>query len=62
MSSRAVTHTHTRPRVLVSISGGRTSALMAYLIKKRYEATHELLFVFANTSREKEEVLRQFES
>ena len=54
LKEKEVIHKH---RVLVSISGGRTSALMAYLIKKRFEDTHELLFVFANTSREKEETL-----
>lgn len=41
----------------MSISGGRTSALMAYLIKKHFGGTCDLLFVFANTSREEEETL-----
>lgn len=46
-----------KKRVLISISGGRTSAMMAYLIKKAYGHIYELIFVFANTSREKEETL-----
>lgn len=46
-----------KPRIVVSISGGRTSAMMAYLIKKHFGATHDIVFIFANTSREKEETL-----
>lgn len=45
-------------RILVSISGGRTSAMMAVLIKKLYSATHEIIYVFANTGKEREETLR----
>jgi len=46
-----------KKRVLVSASGGRTSAMMAYLIKKAYSHIYDLIFVFANTGREKEETL-----
>jgi 3'-phosphoadenosine 5'-phosphosulfate sulfotransferase (PAPS reductase)/FAD synthetase len=46
-----------KQRVLVSVSGGRSSALMAKMIWDTYRDSHELLFVFANTSREKEETL-----
>lgn len=46
-----------KPKIVVSISGGRTSAMMAFLIKKQFEATHEICYIFANTSREKEETL-----
>lgn len=46
-----------KPRIVVSISGGRTSAMMAYLIKRQFGATHDIAYVFANTSREKEETL-----
>lgn len=44
-------------KILVSISGGRTSAMMAALIKKLYGATCEIIYVFANTSREEEATL-----
>ncbi len=46
-----------RRRILVSISGGKTSAVMAAMIKKMYGATCDIIYVFANTSREKEETL-----
>lgn len=46
-----------KPKLLVSVSGGRTSALMAYLLFTRYQHEYEMIFVFANTSREKEETL-----
>ena len=42
--------------ILVSFSGGRTSAYMAQRIKKEW-ANDNLLFVFANTGRENEETL-----
>lgn len=47
-----------KPRILVSISGGRTSAMMAVMIKKLFGKTHDIIFVFANTSREKEATLK----
>jgi 3'-phosphoadenosine 5'-phosphosulfate sulfotransferase (PAPS reductase)/FAD synthetase len=43
--------------LIVCISGGRSSATMAYLIKKRFSHKYHIVFVFANTSREKEETL-----
>lgn len=46
-----------KKKLLVSVSGGRTSALMAYLLFTRYQNLYEMIFVFANTSREKEETL-----
>lgn len=42
--------------ILVSVSGGRTSAFMAKFMKERY-SDRQLLFVFANTGKEKEETL-----
>lgn len=44
-------------KILVSISGGRTSAMMAAMIKKMYGTTCDVIFVFANTSREEESTL-----
>lgn len=46
-----------KKNLLVSTSGGRTSALMAYLLWTRYQEQYNMLFVFANTSREMEETL-----
>jgi hypothetical protein len=45
-------------RVLGSFSGGRTSAKMAWHMKQEWSATRELVFVFANTGKEREETLR----
>ncbi|MEM9363655.1 MAG: phosphoadenosine phosphosulfate reductase family protein [Bacteroidota bacterium] len=42
--------------LLVSVSGGKTSAFMAIYLKHRYP-NRRMLFVFANTGREKEETL-----
>lgn len=44
-------------RLLVSVSGGRTSALLAKLMWDRFKDIYDIVFVFANTSREKEETL-----
>lgn len=44
------------PPLLVSFSGGRTSAFMAKFLKERYP-NREMLFAFANTGKEKEETL-----
>jgi 3'-phosphoadenosine 5'-phosphosulfate sulfotransferase (PAPS reductase)/FAD synthetase len=44
-------------RILVSVSGGRSSGLMAWLLWTRFKDIYDLIFVFANTSREKEETL-----
>lgn len=46
-----------KPRILISTSGGRTSALMAWMLWNRFKDIYEMIFVFANTSREKEETL-----
>lgn len=44
-------------RILVSFSGGRSSAYMAWKIKQEWKSCHELAFVFANTGKEREETL-----
>lgn len=46
-----------KPKLLVSISGGETSAMMAYIIWMKHRDEYEIIFVFANTSREREETL-----
>lgn len=46
-----------KKKLLVSVSGGRTSGLMAKLLFDRYQDQYEMIFVFANTGREKEETL-----
>ena len=45
-------------RLLVSFSGGRSSARMAKLIKDEWSDLFELAFVFANTGKEKFQTLR----
>ena len=47
-----------RPRLRVSVSGGRTSARMAWLIKLHLSAYFDIVFLFANTSREHPDTLR----
>jgi hypothetical protein len=46
-----------KPRLKVSFSGGKTSGLMAKLIKDNWSDLYEIVFVFANTSREDEKTL-----
>jgi len=46
-----------KKKLLVSVSGGRTSGLMAKLLFDRFQNEYEMIFVFANTSREREETL-----
>lgn len=47
-----------RPRIFVSFSGGRSSALMAALVKYHLGPYCDVLFVFANTGREHPDTLR----
>jgi hypothetical protein len=46
-----------RKNLLVSFSGGRSSAKMAWLIKQHWCKIFKVVFVFANTSKEREETL-----
>lgn len=48
-----------KKKLLVSVSGGRTSGLMAKLIfdSKKLNTEYDIVYVFANTSREKEQTL-----
>ncbi len=46
------------PRLLVSFSGGRTSAYMSYMLKTHYSDKYDMQFVFANTGCEHEDTLR----
>ncbi len=46
-----------KKKLLVSFSGGRTSAYMSYLIKKEWGKEYDIKYVFANTGRELEETL-----
>ena len=45
-------------KLFVSVSGGRTSAYMAHLLKEHHSHEYEMLFVMANTSREHPDTLR----
>ena len=46
-----------KPRILVSVSGGRSSCYMAWLAKTHWSHEYDLLFAFANTGKEREETL-----
>lgn len=46
-----------KPKLKVSFSGGRTSAMMSYLIKKHWSDIYDIVFVFANTGQEHENTL-----
>ena len=46
-----------KKRIVVSFSGGETSALMLEKILNEYSKTHEIKVVFANTGEENEETL-----
>jgi hypothetical protein len=47
----------TKPKLKVSFSGGRTSAYMAKRIKDEWAQDYDIVFIFANTGREREETL-----
>ena len=47
-----------RPRLAISFSGGRSSAVMAKLCIDRYRDTHDILVAFVNTGQEMEDTLR----
>lgn len=47
-----------KPRIRASFSGGRSSAKMCEIIKRRFGDTHEIVFTFANTSWEHPDTLR----
>lgn len=44
--------------MVVSFSGGRTSAYMSYILKRDYSDLYDFTFIFANTGLEREETLR----
>ena len=47
-----------RPRLAISFSGGRSSAVMLKLCLDKYRDTHDILVTFANTGSEADETLR----
>lgn len=47
-----------KPIIIVSFSGGRSSAYMAYLVIRKYGKTHNVIFVFMNTGMEHENTLK----
>lgn len=47
-----------KPRLAISFSGGRSSAVMLKLCLDKYSETHDILITFANTGCEHEETLR----
>lgn len=47
-----------RPRLTISFSGGRTSAVMTKLCVERFRESHDIAIVFANTGCEHEATLR----
>lgn len=47
-----------KQKLLVSFSGGETSAYMCYFLKSKYSDVYEFKFVFANTGEEHENTLK----
>lgn len=47
-----------KPRLAISFSGGRSSAVMLKRCLELYDATHDILITFANTGCEHEDTLR----
>lgn len=47
-----------KTKLLVSFSGGETSAFMAWWLKKHKSKEYDMIFVFANTGQEREETLQ----
>jgi hypothetical protein len=47
-----------KPRLAISFSGGRSSAMMLWICLQKYESTHDIRITFANTGCEHEETLR----
>lgn len=46
-----------KDRLLVSFSGGETSAMMAHILKENASDKYDMIFVFANTGEENEQTL-----
>ena len=47
-----------KPKLAISFSGGRTSAVMTKLCLEKYSSTHEILVTFANTGCEHDNTLQ----
>ena len=47
-----------KPKLAISFSGGRSSAVMLLRCLERFDSTHEIVITFANTGCEHEETLK----